>query len=67
MSAQNPRQYVLPIKYVIGIRAHRTRETRQKQCKTDTNNQTKNGDRKEVSKWSDIGASLPIVEIKERE
>ena len=36
-SAQNPRQYVLPIKYVVGIKAHRTRETRQKQSNTSTN------------------------------
>ena len=36
-SAKNPRQYVMPIKYVFGIKAHSTRETRQKQSKTNTN------------------------------
>ena len=35
-SAKNPRQYVMPIKYVFGIKAHSTRETRQKQSKTIT-------------------------------
>ena len=50
VSAQNPRQYVLPIKYVIGIRAHRTGRPDKNKAKQTQIIQTKKSDRKEVSK-----------------
>ena len=66
--AQNPRQYVLPIKYVVGLQLMeqgRADKIRTKQAQT--RNQTERSDRREVSKQSTIRTSLPSIEIEERE
>ena len=59
----------MPIKYVFGIKAHSTRETRQKQSNTNTNKPDKKqrGQERKSASEVTVEPQLPSVEIKERE